>query len=188
MKRLLTPAILLALAISTVKAEEWDIVTLAGTGQPGFSGDGGPAMDAQINLPFGVEVGPDRQLYLCDTGNHVVRKIDRRTGTITTVAGLGGVSGYSGDGGPAIEAKLLQQGVIARQFERNLLACRVGAGPLEIKSGLARGQFDPHWRGVANQEHGFVEGAVFPLQGGRQCHKRLVSRPEGGDDELSSFP
>lgn len=106
MNFLSTPTILLALTVSTLSAEEWEIVTFAGTGQPGFSGDGGPATVAQINQPFGVEVGPDGHLYLCDTGNHVIRKIDRRTGTITTVAGKGGVSGYSGDGKPATEARL----------------------------------------------------------------------------------
>jgi DNA-binding beta-propeller fold protein YncE len=108
MNFLSTPAILLALTVSTLSAEEWEIVTFAGTGQPGFSGDGGPATVAQINQPFGVEVGPDGHLYLCDTGNHVIRKIDRRTGTITTVAGKGGVSGYSGDEKPATEARLFE--------------------------------------------------------------------------------
>ena len=108
MNVLSTPAILLALSISTLYADEWENVTFAGTGQSGFSGDGGPATDAEINQPFGVEIGPDGHLYLCDTGNHVVRKIDRRTGTITTVAGTGGVSGYSGDGKPATDARLFE--------------------------------------------------------------------------------
>lgn len=111
MRRCIGVSILLMILACTnvVRAEDtWELVTLAGTGQPGFSGDGATAVDAQINLPFGVEVGPDGCVYFCDTGNHVIRRIDRRTGTITTVAGQGGVSGYSGDGGPAMNARLFE--------------------------------------------------------------------------------
>ena len=85
-----------------------EIRTLAGTGKAGFSGDGGAAITAEINNPFGVELGPDGCIYFCDTGNHAIRKIDRSTGTISTVAGTGGVQGYSGDGGPATQAKLFE--------------------------------------------------------------------------------
>jgi streptogramin lyase len=77
---------------------------LAGTGQRGFSGDGGPAVAAQIHHPFGLVRGPDHALYFCDTGNHAVRRIDPR-GVITTVAGTGR-AGYSGDGGPARSAQV----------------------------------------------------------------------------------
>ena len=87
---------------------ELESVTIAGTGERGFDGDGGPAAAAKINNPFGVVVGPDSHIYFCDTGNHVVRKIDRETGAITTVAGTGGVKGYDGDGGPATEAKCFE--------------------------------------------------------------------------------
>ncbi len=85
-----------------------EIYTLAGTGQPGYSGDGGLAVEAQLNNPFGVVIGPDGHLYICDTGNHAIRKIDHESGVITTVAGTGGEKGYSGDGGPALEAKLFE--------------------------------------------------------------------------------
>lgn len=101
-----TVLLLIALSVSPTLSSE--IATLAGTGQPGFSGDGGPAATAQINNPFGVEIGPGGHLYFCDTGNHAVRKIDRKTGVITTVAGTGGTAGYSGDGGQATEAKLFE--------------------------------------------------------------------------------
>jgi len=89
-------------------AGDWEVVTLAGTGQSGFFGDDGLATAAQINQPFGVEVGLDGCVYFCDTGNHVIRRIDRKTGIITTVAGQGGVSGYSGDGGRATDARLFE--------------------------------------------------------------------------------
>ncbi len=82
------------------------IRSIAGTGQPGYAGDGGPATQAQLNQPFGVVIGPDKHLYICDTGNHVIRKIDEQ-GIITTVAGTG-QAGYSGNGGPALKAQLFE--------------------------------------------------------------------------------
>jgi len=81
-----------------------EIVTVAGNGSAGYSGDGGPAARAQLNQPFGVVRGPDGALYICDTGNHVIRRV-AADGTIATVAG-NGIAGYAGDGGPALEASL----------------------------------------------------------------------------------
>ncbi len=80
------------------------ISTFAGTGQRGYSGDGGPATQAQINNPYGIARGPDGALYICDMDNHTVRKV-ARDGTISTVAGTG-KRGYSGDGGQALKAEL----------------------------------------------------------------------------------
>ena len=80
------------------------ISTVAGTGHRGYSGNGGPASHAQINNPYGIAIGPDGALYICDTDNHVVRKVSR-DGTITTIAG-NGKRGYSGDGQKATEASL----------------------------------------------------------------------------------
>src|SRR5882762_5933402 len=54
-------------------------VTIAGTGSPGFSGDGGPAVQAQSNNPYGLAVGPDGALYFCEIGNHRVRRLDLKT-------------------------------------------------------------------------------------------------------------
>lgn len=80
------------------------VATFAGTGEAGYSGDGGPAAQAQLDNPFGVVRGPDGALYVCDVLNHVIRRI-AADGTISTVAGSG-KAGYWGDGGPALEAGL----------------------------------------------------------------------------------
>jgi DNA-binding beta-propeller fold protein YncE len=81
------------------------ILTIAGMGKPGASGDGGPAERAELNQPFDVAYDASGNLFLSDTFNHRVRRIDAATGVITTVAG-NGRKGFSGDGGPAIKAEL----------------------------------------------------------------------------------
>ena len=96
-----------------------EILTVAGNGSAGYSGDGGPAVQAQLNQPFGVARGPDGHLYICDTGNHVIRRV-ASDGTIATVAG-NGEAGYSGDGGPALEAGLNEPYEIRFDLEGNVL-------------------------------------------------------------------
>ena len=83
---------------------KWRIETFAGTGQMGYTGDGGQALRAQLNQPFGIVRGPDGALYICDTMNHLIRRVERK-GIITTVAGTG-KKGYSGDDGLATKAEL----------------------------------------------------------------------------------
>ncbi len=81
------------------------IATVAGTGTPGFSGDGGPAAAAQISSPNGVAVDAAGNLYIADADNKRVRKVTAE-GVINTFAGSGG-GGVGGDGGPATSAQLM---------------------------------------------------------------------------------
>jgi len=98
----LLPAALLFFCVHPLRAGEWTVSTVAGTGVQGFSGDGGPATEARIDNPFGLTRGPDGALWFCEYTGQRIRKIDP-DGTIRTVAGTG-ATGYSGDGGPALEA------------------------------------------------------------------------------------
>ncbi|MBM3724802.1 MAG: hypothetical protein FJW40_05195 [Acidobacteria bacterium] len=95
--------LLLATAAAALAASP--LVTITGNGKPGYSGDNGMAAAAAINNPYGLVTGPDGALYVCEIGNHVIRRIDMKTRVITTVAGTGR-KGYSGDGGPATSADL----------------------------------------------------------------------------------
>lgn len=88
-------------------------VQFAGDGKAGYRGDGGRADHAELTEPTGVAVDRAGNVYIADAGNNVVRRVDARTGIITTVAGdfaadqaNGGLGGFSGDGGPATSAQL----------------------------------------------------------------------------------
>ncbi|HXT46300.1 MAG TPA: hypothetical protein VN748_19675 [Pseudonocardiaceae bacterium] len=94
------------------------ITTVAGTGSPGYGGDGGPATAAQLNRPCGVAVDDAGTLYITEWHHHRVRKVTP-DGMITTVAGTGN-SGYSGDGGPASSAHLNTPSGVAVDNARTL--------------------------------------------------------------------
>jgi len=81
------------------------ITTVVGNGAGGFSGDGGPAIIATLNFPEGVALDSADNLYIADTGNQRIRRVDSATGIITTVVGSG-TAGFIGDGGSATAAQL----------------------------------------------------------------------------------
>jgi sugar lactone lactonase YvrE len=100
------------------------ISTVAGTGEAGFSGDGGPATKAKLNDPAGVAVSPDGTLTIADSANHRIRRVDAG-GRIATVAGTG-EAGFSGDGGPADQAKLDFPWGISFSFDGALIIADTG--------------------------------------------------------------
>lgn len=91
--------------IRKIDARTRIITTVAGCGLNGFEGDGGLAIHAKLNRPEGVFVDIDGSIYIADTHNHRIRKVDTKTGVINTIAGTG-EAGYNGDGIEACEAKL----------------------------------------------------------------------------------
>ncbi|MDA2933392.1 IPT/TIG domain-containing protein [Acidobacteria bacterium AH-259-D05] len=91
--------------IRRVDAVTGVMTTMAGTGEETFSGEGGPATTAALKEPFGVAVDEAGNLFIADTFNHRIRRVDATTGIITTVAGTGEAT-FSGDAGPAVAAAL----------------------------------------------------------------------------------
>jgi streptogramin lyase len=101
------------------------ITTVAGNGTAGYSGDGGPAVKAQLNKPHEIRFGPDGALYISDMSTHTIRRVDMKSGVISTFAG-NGKPGFSGDGGPATAAQMRDP--IALQFapDGKLYICDIG--------------------------------------------------------------
>src|SRR6267142_1103225 len=99
--------------------------TVAGNGQRGYSGDGGLATAASLNMPHEIQFDAAGNLYIAERDNHVVRKVDAKTGVLSTFAGTG-IPGFSGDGGPAARAQLRQPHSIAVDPKGRLLICDIG--------------------------------------------------------------
>jgi sugar lactone lactonase YvrE len=91
--------------VREVNAQSGIITLIAGNGVAGYSGDGASATSAQLNTPSGVFLDQRGNLYIADSSNNVIRRMDAQTNFITTFAGTG-TAGYAGDGGPATRAQL----------------------------------------------------------------------------------
>ena len=100
------------------------IAVIAGTGTRGYSGDGGPAKNAQLNTPHEVRFDSKGNIYIAERDNHVVRFVDMKTRIISTAAGTN-VAGFSGDGGPANKAQLNQPHSIALDRLDNVFICDI---------------------------------------------------------------
>ena len=104
--------------VRKVMAATGIITTIVGNGTPGYSGDGGPAVSAELSQVTSVTLDSMGNLYIADFGNNRIRKVDT-AGIITTVAG-NGTSGYSGDGGPATSAEMKKPAGVALDKADNL--------------------------------------------------------------------
>jgi len=100
------------------------IAPVAGTGQPGWSGDGGPATAAKLHEPYEVRFDPAGNIFWVERLSHCVRRLDARTGVVTTVAG-NGTAGFSGDGGAATNAQLNEPHSIGFNKAGDLFICDV---------------------------------------------------------------
>ncbi|MEW6544857.1 MAG: NHL repeat-containing protein [Nitrospirota bacterium] len=105
--------------IRKVDAATGVIRTVAGNGTRDFCGDGGPAVKACLAFPMGLAVDPEGTLFIADARNHRIRRVDAKTGIITTVAGQG-IRGLAGDNGPALSALLSYPTSVALDEEGNL--------------------------------------------------------------------
>jgi len=115
-----------------------ELTTIAGSGQKGYAGDGGPAPQAALNMPHELRFDKAGDLFIVERDNHTIRKINRQTGVIATVAGTG-VAGFSGDGGLGIKAQLRSPHSIAFDAGGALLICDIGNNRvrrLDTKTGI----------------------------------------------------
>jgi len=126
------------------------ITTVAGSGEPGYAGDGGPATAARLDQAYGIAVGPGGVLYIADSANHRVRRVGPE-GIISTVAGTG-ETGYAGDGGPALGARfdspqdliaLADGGLIVNDEHNHRLRQITPDGTVSLLAGNGR----PDWCG-----------------------------------------
>lgn len=101
------------------------VTTVAGSGTRGHEGDGGQAVAAALNMPHEIQFDRAGHLYIAERDSHVVRKVEAKTGIISTVAGTG-VAGFSGDGGPGAQAQLRQPHAITIDRDGTLLICDIG--------------------------------------------------------------
>ena len=101
-------------------------VTVAGTGQEGYFGDGGPGTNARMSFPEGAALDAAGNLYIADSGNHRIRKLSP-AGVLTTVVGTG-FEGFSGDGGPALQAQISHPEGVALDGTGSLYIADFGNG------------------------------------------------------------
>lgn len=119
-------------------ASDGTISTIAGTGERGYSGDGGPALKADLNEPYEIRFDGDGNMFFVEMKNHIVRRVDAKTQIISTIAGTGN-AGYVGDGGPAIRAKFRQPHSIQFGQNGNLYICDIGNNRIrkvDLKTGV----------------------------------------------------
>ena len=113
-------------AIREVNAKTGEIATVAGNGSPGYSGDGGKAVDAKLRYPTQVALDSSNNIYIADTDNCAIRKVNAKTGDISSLVGtpnadgFGGACGLAGDGAAASKAEVNYPGGVAVDEKGNV--------------------------------------------------------------------
>src|SRR5260370_20239175 len=137
--------------IRRVDAHSGLISTVAGNGDKGYSGDGGPATAAALNEPYGIVLDRAGNIFVADRLNRRVRRIDAASGVITTTAGTGEAA-YGGDGGPAARAGLAEpNGLAFDAAQRHLYITDVADNRVRVID-LASGTIAP-FAGTRKAEH-----------------------------------
>ncbi len=112
-------------------SREGILTTVAGKGTRGYSGDGGPATQAELNEPYELRFDKLGSLFFVEMQNHIVRCVDPRSGAIRTIAGSG-KGGFGGDGGPAIKALMKQPHSIQFDAAGKLYVCDIGNNRIRL--------------------------------------------------------
>jgi trimeric autotransporter adhesin len=130
-----------AITVAGVVIKPGDIETIAGNGTAGFAGDGGAAIDAELNVPRSVALDSAGDIYIADAGNNRIRKVTASTGFISTIAG-GPAAGSSGDGGLATNALLNSPAGVAVDTAGNVYIADTGNYKIRaINTGTATATF-----------------------------------------------
>jgi sugar lactone lactonase YvrE len=176
--------------VRKVDAGTGAISTVAGTGVCGFSGDGGSPTSAQLNAPTGLALDRHGNLFITDSVNCRIRKVDFGTNTIMTVAG-NGTCGFSGDGGPATAAQLMLSDVasISTQFVWSDIALDAGGNlyiadifNCRVRRVDARGNIATiAGSGATGFACGAFSGDGGPSTAARLYHPVAVALENGGD-------
>lgn len=119
-------------AVRSIDAKSGIVTTIAGTGEKGFAGDGGPAAKAQFNGIYSIALDREgRRLYICDLGNLRIRVMDRKSGIVNTAAG-NGRPGVPSDGGAAVSSPLSDPRAVCVDSKGNLYILERGGNTLRV--------------------------------------------------------
>jgi sugar lactone lactonase YvrE len=161
--------------VRKVDAKTGIISTVAGNGKKGFAGDGGPAIAASLNEPYGIALDADGNLYIVDRLNFCVRKVVVRTAFIFTIAGTGGKPGFAGDGGPAVKSELVEPNGICLDGKGKLYIADVAGHRVRVVD-LKSGTIDT----LVGTGLGASTGDGGPLKEAQVLGPRAVALDPGG--------